>query len=450
MIVENEITHAGAAPTIRTWQATNPVTHALLTAVLTTILSYQLTGVIFDLCLGLKAAGSVTVRSLFTQLLVDESSPLAVAAALFRSPTLAKWYFHGFREVCPNHIAVRDCRPNRFPAIMPKVLLLLLVAPIANVISVALSLEHVRVVTFKEASFGGVEIGVRPLEKDGLSMQILMPGCIRYNQRLGRTETPSSQFLLCSNTEFRVSENQASTIRVTVDTAGQIKLTISAPGFTVEQSVTMELAVDSFVYRLKSGITEQQAKSILQTGQDSLGTKCGGTVTDVAPDPILELGEDEWSVTQQVRCYNGISEYDAKFGVYEMAERLTLVETDLLQLLSLDDLKAGIIRYFDGGSIRYFNRHETYVSFALLAFLAIGVTILRVLVKMLTNSDIHMATETIVKDRLQLPCCDSMLQSKIKVMYRQTLGTGFGDLSRKEKYEHDMGQYYVLKQLVSG
>lgn len=110
MIQDGFLTHPSANPAFWHWEPSNPLLQAVLVAVLTTILSYQFTALIFDICLSLKPRGNAPLRDIHVLLIAEESSPLAASAALFHSPTLSRWRFHGFRGHCPHQ--VNDLTPD--------------------------------------------------------------------------------------------------------------------------------------------------------------------------------------------------------------------------------------------------------------------------------------------------------------------------------------------------
>lgn len=421
MIVNGTLTHPFAAQTFWTWESSSPVLHAFTVAILTTILSYQLAAAIFDLCVGLKPAGWVSIRNLYMQLLADEASPLAVAAALLRNPTLARWHFHGFRAECPNVLAVQDARPRQFPSIAPKLLVLLLVAPVANLVAIVLSLERDSVVTFEDAKFGGVTFGVSFDNNTDVREELLMPLCTRYVQDVGRGETALASFLFCTYTHHRIRQSpfSLSMVQAEVDRAGQLWMRVLMQGSKIEQFGSAEMAIQERVYKIRTAVTADDLKSVVGTGQDILKRTCRAATTEAVGDAVMTgTREGGMVVTQQAKCpETGMTAYGALTAVAHMNRRLTLVESEELEVARVEDVEAGAVRYFDGRGLSYVSRHETFVSVAVLGLMTAAVTAARLVVKMVTNNDVYAAVEIMVKEMAAWPCCDSMLPSSDTVLY---------------------------------
>lgn len=431
MIESRYLTHPSATPTFWTWEPSSPVLQALLIATLTTILSYQFTALVVDLCLGLKAGGSASVRDISALLLADESSVLGVCAAVFRSTTFSRWHFHGLRTQCPKAAAVRDTRTSRFPAFAPKLLLLLIVAPAANLAAIVLSLERDEPVTFAGARFGGAALGLRT-EQGSVRFDVYIPGCIRFKEQLAESETPIARFLLCSDLEATFKELAFQpTIRVTVSENSEVKLSVLTPSFSVHQSAKVDIRVGREVYRLKSGLTPEDGEALVQRGQLALRATCRGELFEEVRDPVVQINGEVWSVSQQVLCTDDLNESATRLAIGIMLGGLTLVDSERLQVMVLSDLEAGTVRYTTGDALPFFERHKTFISCALLAIVTLCMTSARLVVSVFSNNDLHMGQETILKEKMGLLCCDSMLQSKAEVVYEENLDVREDPLLRK-------------------
>lgn len=175
------------------------------------------------------------------------------------------------------------------------------------------------------------------------------------------------------------------------------------------------------MYRLKAELTPEDGKVLVQKGQQDLVATCRGEVLEEVGDPVVRIDGEAWSVSQQVQCVDNLSETVARLAISRMLTSLTLVDSEGLQVLELSDLEAGIVRYTAGGELPFFERHKTYISCALLAIVTLCVTSARIGVTVVSNNDLHMGEETILKEKMGLPCCDSMLQSRVEVVYKEHL-----------------------------
>lgn len=139
-------------------------------------------------------------------------------------------------------------------------------------------------------------------------------------------------------------------------------------------------------------------------------TRKEANTTEYIPN---ELGVDQWILSAEVRCANYSPLKIEEIGG-SMLDRVTIVNADKLEVNTKP--------YFEGFSLdddlELLTRHGSTATFLSIALAATIAVIVRVGIKMLFNNDAHLAVEVILKDRLGMKCCDSMLHAENLVHFK--------------------------------
>lgn len=436
MIKDGAITYPGVRSTLQTWQPVDPVIYAILVATLTTILSYQATSLLFDLALGFKPRGNARVSDVGTLLLTEEASLPAACANLWDNSFIARWKFHGFRGHCPRsdlHLENNHMRLGVFA----KFLSLLVVAPLVNLLTIVLNIENDRFVSFEEAQFGGISFGVN----DNLTAVLKAKHsemCSHYEPRYARLETPLTEFLTCTSEIFvgqaGVDAEPVSTFKLSRGEVGE-----GTPGESIVAEFThgklssrLVHHADVYVsprgkaYRLRPALTLEQGTRLFQVGIERQLKECGDDAFGSMETRILSAEADvqhqKWEISQEVRCVR-YAESQSMAVMVEMTGPMTLVNDEKFEVLELKDPLSGEVEnptFESGDTFPLLKRRRTIASFLTLSIAVLCVAFLRGLTKFLTNNDIYIGIELVLKDKFGLSCCDSMLQSTRKVQYRAT------------------------------
>lgn len=259
-----------------------------------------------------------------------------------------------------------------------------------------------------------------------------MPGCYGFSQRLAALETPSARFMYCGLVISAFGGRWTPSLSVTRNTGGEIKFAANYTKTAVEVQTRINLQTGAEVFVLPAEITREDAKVILATGLKVLGEYC--EFEGDLPESQVQVDENDegnWRVIQSFECAVELSEKELAYTAILMSQHATLVESDRMLVMTGSDFDAGVVRYVDGGNLPFFTRHASYVSFTVLAILTVGVTLTRIVTKIVTNNDVHLGIETILKEGMGLLCCDSMLQSRTSVSYREKLEVRRDGFERK-------------------
>lgn len=103
-----------------------------------------------------KSPLSIPCIYVHIKLLIDEPSPLSISAAVFRRDVLDRLIF---RPDVPNgaHLARSPVSISKF--VLCKLIILLVAAPLFNLLGILLALDVEDIVTFADADFGEVALG---------------------------------------------------------------------------------------------------------------------------------------------------------------------------------------------------------------------------------------------------------------------------------------------------
>lgn len=193
MIRNHSITYEAIESPLMAWRAGDPILHSLLVAFVTTVLSYQLTAIVFDLLVGFKPAGRALVTDLTTVILAQEPSLLSAAANMFQNVTLWRWRYKSQRLDIP---AMESQKAVITLPVRLKFCILFCIAPILHLLAVVVSFETDSVMAFEDVKFGGIALGFNP--NQSLDFTRESTECVRY--RVGHTnhEVVTASFHFCS------------------------------------------------------------------------------------------------------------------------------------------------------------------------------------------------------------------------------------------------------------
>lgn len=144
---------------------------ALLVSFLSTVISYQLTALLTDLTLGCKPRRIASTHTFHALLLSRRSSPLALLNALLRRDAFTRLYFrrqfYTDLEALSGGKAIRRDESTVKPVAVLLLTSLLVTPPLVNMFVVGVTIESERVVSFREAKFGGFGLGIAERGKGG-------------------------------------------------------------------------------------------------------------------------------------------------------------------------------------------------------------------------------------------------------------------------------------------
>lgn len=440
MIENGSVTYDQARDPLRTLEPQHPAVLQILAAILATILAYQLAGITFDLLVGCKRKGTALASDISILLLAEDSSPYAVLANLGWSRHISRCRY----RTSPASSCKRSPRLIRFSVLL-KLTFFLAAAPVANLLAIFLTSEVDKDLTFADVSFGGVALGVSS-DQNFVATEEDRKLCRRVSTQLRKTDTPVAEFFFCAdaivllNSSAIIDDSQSPAIPNTPEQDTTV-FTVSRDDFDVvaaknSYSVNIEntriqargdifgeVLTTSGGFHLRNVITQQDGERHLRNGLQFLSEKCrddpdiqgSGEIGDILVD---SSGEDRWSLRGSVECTldNTTVMFDA---LQRAVENVTFVETDEFQVVNSTDGEVVRIE----GEI-FFRRRESLVSFLVLTIVVATSLVIRIIVRVFTNNDLHVGIELLLKDTLNIPPYDSMLSVEDVVDYEKTVYDG--------------------------
>lgn len=157
MIENGQLAHGFPNSSFWSWNLSTLALDSFALAIVTTLLSSQAVALLFDVSLGIKQQNRINVADLHILHLVREASPLAIVANLFNNRILLRGRF---RTACVPEESSRKEEDSLRKRTICKLLFLLILSPLLNIASVTLNVEKESSVTFSDAKFGGLSLGI--------------------------------------------------------------------------------------------------------------------------------------------------------------------------------------------------------------------------------------------------------------------------------------------------
>lgn len=410
------------------------IVNALVIAALSTILSYQATAIVFDLLLGLKEKKLAPINLFQVLLLVRRSSPVSVINSLLRRDWLTGIYFKGY---LPERSEIsRHNRPIRY-SVTARLIILLIAAPLINIIAVVFTFENTLDVTFAQAQFGGVALGISPNNSNSTDAAVttvrrLTERCQIYPILAQQGDNVQVQFSSCYSLKpppkDRDSENTASFVSVKIVNWRDILITFDVGTTAFEFRKFAWLDTRSKTAGLQATVAVPDALSLVNTAVDLITPSCdedpidpGGRETRT-DETAASVGHGEVALIAFQCNYTG-REVDLRDILVNTGQRITLLDAERLLLLRQEkeptDFDELNLPDFDDGTREVLlERRRRTISLTFMAGLAAMSLVLRLLLAVISNNDVHDGIERMIKERVGLKYCQSLLRhGNFRVMY---------------------------------
>lgn len=417
-----ELTYSTSSSTWQTSEFASPILNTLSLAVLTTLISYQVTALITDLLLGTKQRGNTDVPALQTALLVRQATPLAVFTNLLRQDRLTRLYF---RPDLPASTRIARDPARVSPIVSFRLLLLLAAAPLINVLSIVLTLESSHDLSFEEAGAGGFALGVAsPKGK----FRLLPLNNLFMVQKVSTKggDDPLAEFTICSpfptvenmwqpNGEVSLAEFQQSTLYLRVQ-VGYIRLTLQRYA-QVTLSNNTAFALHSNVLEDHDGVDD-----MLLAGLQLMANVCGGDPEE-AEDARSGSFYPSFKYIKGLQIPCDLDGVQAQRGAEQILEKLcefiTIVNATQMKVSPVlgHDVRAFNREWFDGKTLPFLNRWQRNLGLKLVALVAGTVTVLRIMTAIIWNNDVDQGIDLIIKKAVGMKCCDSLLRNTNTTIY---------------------------------
>lgn len=381
------------------WEPSEGILSAAAIGLFTTLLSYQSFSVLHTLFLGGRRRHTASPAAMHIHLLLRKCSPLAVLSALTRSDTFTRLYH--FKALSPNSSIARD-HGRIQPFVVIKLIVLLIAAPLLNMAALVMTLENEKVLTFREAGFGGIALSPVP-NSSAIRTHRLTQFCEAPEIDWKGGDFPVMQLSLCDgpwvSKKYVVPMGRVSIVQV-----GEIQFVIEVQiGYTKVMSGRFAVVHTKGVkLDLQAIAPKASVDRIVDIGLEKVVRECA--VTRVIFLNFSEPVQGKVLGSKSIACYDiGDSRRKAVHILRQLKQHFTIVEAEQLNLAQ------GSGQLFDGSDIECLRRRRKNVAFVPLVWLAVGTLLFRLLLAVVWRGNIEEGIERVIKEQLGYSCCSSLL-----------------------------------------
>lgn len=328
-----------------------------------------------------------------------------------------------------------------------KLVVLLIVAPLANLISIILTLEGDTDVSFADAHFGGVGVGIND-DQSTAKLSNLFIECSQFESQYGDREEPLADFFACRFPYYipnKSSDAKTTTMTITQSAGETVTVLVASPNRFYESRFHVDVRVSGDVYRIKNHLNSGQGKRLAGIGAQEIFEGCSNRTPDQeeTKNAILPIQTDlqngRWAHSISVQCAQPPPENVVQTAISSVVKRLTLINTEKFEIVDVKDIEHQAAKekpFVLGDRLSLIRRRRSYMSPAVLIITVAIALICRIVVKAVTNNDIIVATEMMIKERMGMKSCDSLLQNTSIVGYRT-----LHDYEDSEAFSKDVQSY---------
>lgn len=314
----------------------------------------------------------------------------------------------------------RDETHVKFPSVCV-LMLLLAIPPIVNALAVGVTLESEQVITFAQANFG---LHLAFAQNRGMfKKERIAEHCFVFPVEALPYDAVTASLLTCTHTLGPVRNPDGER------EAGIALLVVNGGRFMVQVSMGTRFWERHYMGFVKS---EKEERFLLRA---DAGRKDGGQVVKKGMEKILDLCGSNLTLEDSGEIYVGKNvEPRKKFVIgrkevpclidineevkhvssvfREIDKFLTVSPTEKMMVRALPDNRT-VEEFIDLGDEVFLRRRTRVVGTRLLAILTGFTIVARVLVGLVTNNDANDGIERMVKERVGLEFCESMLEESV-------------------------------------
>lgn len=414
MISEGVVTYPGASSAFRNWQPENSFLYELLFAGLTTCLVYQLTKIVLDIGLGQRMRGEMLITDINQFILVSNLSVKSILSSFGCKGIVARRRFNGKDLSCS---AKKELEEDIHVSVMAKYLLLLVAAPGIHIVGIYLSVETEKVVSFGDVKFGGVALGI---SENGPIIES-RPGsyCPPVRATYARGERPVANFYRCfamrpfeHDNEFERDEFVLMLRSNSLD----MGVTIVTPSRRWISFIYFDMHTGETPYRLRNTMSKNEGKEMFEWGLKQMMAVCPSGIRSTAnASEYIPFALGQWVISAKAKCSNYSPQLIEEIGI-SMLRNVTMVETEKFEVSRFANETITL-----GDDINLLIRRGSAINFLSMLIAAAIAIAVRLIINVVYTSDAHVAVEAIIKDRLGMKCCDSMLQAETVIRFQNEI-----------------------------
>lgn len=418
MIRNNTITHEDLSISrLEIVDFNSTVFKSVFIAVITTLLSYQLSAAFFDIFLGRRRYLPATAPDIHIQLLSYEPYLLSVLSALLRIDSLDR---ARLRCNIPGDFELPRVKESIPKRIFCKCLLLLLAAPLFNFISVSFTVERDRTYSFDDAGFGGIALGYNHDSSLVSFRESAVKRCRILSWNSEEPISPVASFWICRTRRVTGVRDLGGNERVgggslliTLSTTAQGGIVFLAEGkepsldkmYYVETEMISLIRTDNNLWRLAQRFDDEDGKRILISVRKRLESRyCNGTLTTgntypTMTTPYLKYSEYFNCEPSWVKIFDPAGTFYLEGITKHLIDKLTLVNDKEVLVAddnSLDRNFSGRAVFKNGGNLPLLKHRRSVMSSGTIIIMILFVCLFRLSLGIFVKNGAEEAIENMI------------------------------------------------------
>lgn len=423
MINDNKLSYISVHRAWHSFEIPHTSLSSLVTSVLVTLISYQVASILFTITLGLKKRNETKLKNFGIALLTRYlSSPLAVMHSILRLDWLTRLYYNG--DIPSNTRISRD--PARVKFRTTAALLLLVVAtPVFDTVLVALSLSRTSELTFEEAGFGGVQLGVdEKLDVVETIPYVSLCRSAKFEERPG--DLVRAVFQLCETPNLVEEEApNISGFEIWLEHQSRVYARVIFQGSVMFGAKWTQLSGVGVEKNLKAFIPNNSVTPLVDVALDGFARYCGerNTIGRLRAQQNGGFGPQSVVIASvRVACGNtSVAQHERLIHATEIIEMLkakvTFTESEKTLVRDITDLEGEFIEESNGVLLQRTDRNSSLFS---LIAVCIALVLVRTTLGMLLANDVECGLEMLILDRLGFSAGNTKVWSSgARICYRR-------------------------------
>lgn len=253
------------------WKLSSPTLTSVYIAVMTTLFSYHLTAILFDLLQGFNRRNETTASAMQSRLLATVPAPLDLLSAVFREDSIDRTRFPNL----PNGNLPRN-NANVSIFKLASLCLLVISSPISHISAIMFTVEYRQVIPMERTTFRGAGLGFGSNLSNDEVMQF--GRCASPELKVPPHHKSLIEFFSCRSRtdhhEQRASTGSIATVEVELHNDGSVVIREISPvvgktsfsTVSVTEKINATVATTSGTRRITHAFTVESAKQLLQVG----------------------------------------------------------------------------------------------------------------------------------------------------------------------------------------
>lgn len=396
--------YSGDENWLMSWEYAHPQLSVQVGALIATLFAFQLSALIFDILLGIKARNLSSASDLHMILLARSLSPLAILSNLFRLDFISRLYYG--RDIPVSSEIARDSGRIKFAAAV-KFLVIVSLFPLCNIAAIVLSLRKETTLSFRDVQFKNVALGVAR-DPGNLIFTAKNAKPLKLLSAMKPGDSSLAHFTMASQRHFfeNGAEEKRARLAINVDYSHTLGILAEVNGIRLSSSKTLITYTGKQLYAILATYSVEDFQFVLGSAMALMARECGHLRHHHDGARTFENG-----VENEIECSNVTSPKNTITKTVLLIEKhvgIISAEETLLKIFDNDDI-ANESPTKSMKDMVYLKRIRKNISlYGLLAAYGV-VLLLRLICSVFLNNDTDVGLERIVKDRMGYRCCETVL-----------------------------------------